>query len=113
MGNGHFWGKLFGIFGNGNNPDAVKIRYSNDGRSGHVWYKSPETEFAMYYELSGGDCIASIDVPSPENWKKATKLPLDRRDEVLEFIGRQVVKDQVSSGNGYFKIEGNWLNIYA
>lgn len=35
------------------------------------------------------------------------------RDEVLTTIGRQIVKDQTSEGVGYFKIEGNWLNIYA
>lgn len=113
MGNGHLWDKLLSIFSPGSNSDAVTIRYTNDGRSGHVWYRSRETEFAMYYEFSGGDCVASIDIPSPENWEKATRLPLERRIEVLEFIGRQVAKDQVSSGTGYFKIEGNWLNIYA
>jgi hypothetical protein len=94
-------------------PNTATIHYSSDGRSGYVHYKSAEASFDMYYEFSGGNCVASIDIPSPETWKKHTGLPLSRRDEVLDFIGRQVVKDQTSGGKGYFKIEGNWLHIYV
>jgi hypothetical protein len=42
-----------------------------------------------------------------------SKFPLARRDEVLNFIGHQVVKDQTTGGRDYFKIEENWLNIYG
>lgn len=93
--------------------EAAKVSYSSDGRSGHVHFQSAEAAFSMYYEFSGGDCVVSINIPSVENWKKHTKLPLARREEVLDFIGQQVVKDQTTGGRGYFKIEGNWLNIYA
>lgn len=95
------------------NNGMPKVSYSNDGRSGHVWYQSHETEFTMYYEFGGGDCVASIDIPGPEDWTKHTGLPLARREEVLDFIGRQVVKDQTTGGKGRFKIEGNWLNVYV
>jgi hypothetical protein len=94
-------------------PEASKVSYSSDGRSGHVHFQSAEAAFSMYYEFSGGDCIVSINVPSTENWKTHTGLPLARRDEVLNVIGHQVVKDQTTGGRGYFKIEENWLNIYA
>jgi hypothetical protein len=100
------------LFGNGES-NTPKVVYSSDGRSGYVHYKSAEASFDMYYEFSGGNAVASIDIPSPEAWKKHTGLPLSRRDEVLDFIGRQVVKDQTSGGKGYFKIEGNWLTVYV
>jgi hypothetical protein len=90
---------------------GAKILYSNNGRSGHVWYRSREAEFAMYFEFSGGDCIASINIPGLEEWQKHTGLPLSQRDEVLDFIGQQVVKDQTTDGKGSFKVEGGWLNI--
>ena len=89
------------------------LRYSSNGRSGYVHYESEETSFEMYYEFGGGNCVASINVPSAEDWEKATGLPLARREEVLDFIGRQVVKDQVSSGNGYFRVEGEWLGVFV
>ncbi len=111
MGNGNFISKLFGFLGG--NSGGTKVSYSNDGRSGHVHYQSPEAKFALYFEFSGGDCVASINIPSPAKWEKETKLPLARREEVLNFIGRQVVKDQTTNGRGHFKIEGDWLNIYV
>ena len=90
-----------------------QISYSSEGRYGHVHYQSPETAFALYYEFGGGNCVACISIPSPASWEAETSLPLARRESVLQFIGQQVVQDQTSSGTGYFKIEGDWLNIYV
>lgn len=112
MKKGNFWDILLGLFG-AKKHKTTQILYSSDGRSGHVHYQSPETEFEMYYEFGGGDCVVCIDIPSPENWEKVTKIPSARRDEVLHFIGQQVVKDQTKGGLGYFKIEDDWLNIYV
>jgi hypothetical protein len=96
-----------------NDPNAARISYSSDGRSGHVHYKSREANFAMYYEFGGGDVVTSIVIPSEKDWLAATGLPLEQREPVLHFIGGQVVKDQTTGGSGSFKIEGNWLNIYG
>jgi len=95
------------------NPNGAKIKYVSEGRSGKVVYESAEATFALYYEFGGGDVVACIDIPSEQNWEKHTGLPLGQRDEVLHFIGKQVAKDQISSGKGSYKIEKNWLNIYA
>ncbi len=91
---------------------TAKVSYSSDGRCGHVHYQSKEGSFAMYYEFGGGDCIASLIIPSKEDWVAKTGIPLERREYVLNHIGQRVVKDQISNGMGSFKIEGNWLNIY-
>lgn len=87
-----------------------KITYASDGRSGQIHYESPETSFSLYYEF-GGDVVACIDIPDPKTWQKHTGLPVERRDEVLNFIGEQIVRDQTQGGS--FKIEGNWMNIYS
>jgi hypothetical protein len=99
------------IFGFDSN--TAKVSYSSDGRCGHVHYLSKEGSFAMYYEFGGGECIGTIDIPSKEDWVAKTGIPLERREAVLNYIGQRVVKDQISSGKGSFKIEGNWLNIYG
>lgn len=96
-----------------NNPNGARIKYVSEGRSGKVVYESAEATFALYYEFGGGDVVACIDIPGEQNWEKHTGLPITRRDEVLHFIGKQVAKDQISSGKGSYKIENNWLNIYA
>jgi hypothetical protein len=99
------------LFGQDNS--TPKIAYSSDGRSGHVHYQSKEADFALYYEFGGGDCVASIYLPKLKEWQKQTGLPPDRREDVLNFIGRQVAKDQTTNGKGWFKIEGDFINIYA
>lgn len=93
--------------------DDPKISYSSDGRSGQVHYRSKAGNFDMYYEFGGGDVVAGINVPSPKDWVAKTGIPLEQREEVLNLIGQQVVKDQTTNGRGSFKIEGNFLNIYA
>ncbi len=90
-----------------------QITYTSEGRSGYVNYKSPEARFSMYWEFGGGDVVTIIYLPSPEEWVAKTGIPLEKREEVLNFIGHQVVKDQTTSGRGSFKIEGNFMNIYA
>lgn len=108
--NGSPFSRLFHVFTRQTGP---KVLYQSQGREGYVWYQSAESKFAMYYEFGAGDCVAIIHIPPPEDWEKATQLPLAQRDEVLGFIGRQVVKDQTSGGKGRFKIEGDLLRIYS
>lgn len=113
MGNGNLLDKLFHLFSGTTNSGDPKVTYSSNGRSGYVHYQSGKAGFAMYYEFCGGNCVAGINIPNVENWEDHTGLSLAHRDEVLDFIGRQVVNDQTSGGKGYFKIEGDWLNIYV
>lgn len=111
MGIGHFFRKLLGS--SSNKTSAPKVSYSSDGRSGYVHYQGPEASFALYYEFGGGNCVACISIPGPKTWEKETGIPPNRREAVLHFIGEQVVKDQTTFGAGYYKIEGDWLNIYV
>lgn len=110
MANRNFFSRLFNVF-SGQKSRGARVSYDEQGRCGYVWYQSAEARFPMYYEFGGGDCIASLSVPGPEDWVQKTGLPLERRDEVLAFVGRQVAKDKTR--NGSFRIEGNWLNIYG
>lgn len=93
--------------------DVPKISYSSDGRSGYVHYRSKAGNFDMYYEFGGGNVVVGINVPSSNDWVAQTGIPLEQREEVLNQIGQQVVKDQTTNGRGSFKIEGNFLNIYV
>ncbi len=113
MKNDSFVSRLFTIFSARTHSGGAKVLYSSEGRHGYVHYKSSAANFSMYYEFGGGNCVVSIDIPSIEHWKTETGLSPEHRDNVLNFIGQQVVKDQTTGGGGYFKIESNWLNIYV
>lgn len=95
-------------------PDQYgrQLTYTNEGRSGYVNYKGPEARFSMYWEFGGGDVVTSISIPSIKKWVSETGITLEKRDEVLNFIGNQVVKDQTINGQGSFKIEGDFIVVY-
>ena len=91
--------------------NAPRVRYTDSGRSGTVHYISKEATLDLSYEFAGGNALAIIDIPKPQNWEAATKTPLSKRDSILNFIGRQVVEDQ-TQGNGSFEFDEDVLTIY-
>src|SRR5215471_14734904 len=88
-----------------------KVSYTSDGRSGTVHYRSKDANLDLWYEFAGGDALAIIDVPSPEEWEARTKTPLSFRDSILTFIGEQIVKDQTLE-KGSFTLDDRFLTIY-
>lgn len=89
------------------------LRYSSEGRGGTVYYQSDVASFSMWWEFGGGKAIAIINIPESKYWETQTGIPLDQRGKVLDFIGQQVLKDQVSSGRGKYEVEGSFLTIYG
>ena len=45
-----------------------QLKYTSEGRSGHVIYKDEVSELSFYFEFGGGDCVAFIDIPDMKNW---------------------------------------------
>lgn len=89
-----------------------KLRYSDYGRGGTVYYESPDAQFDLWWEFAGGDAMVILDIPTPENWATHTKLPLEQREKVLTFIGEQLLEDK-NGGRGYFLIGDNVLTFYS
>jgi hypothetical protein len=65
----------------------------------------------MYWEFGGGDVIALIDVPSPKHWEAKTKIPLEKRLDILHDIGRKTVAAQTADGKGSYVIQDNCIEI--
>jgi hypothetical protein len=78
------------------------LSYSEKGRYGYVTYQDGLTNIPFYYEFGVGD---------KTSWEKETNTPLSRRDEILHFVGENVIKDKYSFGRRY-EIVDNWINIY-
>lgn len=75
-----------------------RIEYLSEGRTGYVIYIEGELQLRFYYEFGGGNCIAVIDIPATEQWEAHTKLPLSRRDDIIDFMAT-TVKNQQASGS--------------
>lgn len=88
-----------------------KVWFSGGGREGEMGYESKEGSFKMYWEMGGNDVLAIISVPSMERWEAATKIPVEKREAILHFIGEKAVEMQTTGGKGSFEIQENHLII--
>lgn len=70
------------------------IEYDDQGRGGYVIYVEGKLRLSFWYEFGGGKCIASIDIPSKENWEKVTGIPLSRREDIIAFTANTVQSKQ-------------------
>lgn len=72
------------------------VGYINKGRSGTVIFYRNDLTIHFPFEFGGGETLAIIDVPTPENWERETKTLLADRQVVLEFVAKRVIRDQAS-----------------
>lgn len=93
-------------------PGGATLRYQNYGRGGTIWYEDGKTTFDMWWEFAGGDALVIVDIPTPAQWPTRTKLPLEKRQEVLTFVGHRLIADH-NGGRGSFVIGENVLTIYG
>lgn len=94
------------------NPHGWKIWFEDTGREGKVGFEGEGQRFRMYWEFGGGDVVTIVHVPSAEEWEQHTKIPLEKRQEILDFIGTETVRQKISA-NGSYKLENNVLLFYA
>lgn len=88
-----------------------KLRYDDQGRSGTIYYESPDANFSTWWEFAGGDALAIVAIPTKEQWEESTKIPLKMRKQVLTFMGEQILEDKVAGGS--FIIGENVLTFYV
>lgn len=88
---------------------GAQVSFSNEGRGGQVFYRGKAGAFAMYWEFGGGDTIAIIDIPSEQHWETQTKIPLEKRMDILHFIGKKTVQVQTTGGKGAYEIQDNCI----
>jgi hypothetical protein len=91
-----------------NNP---ALEYINEGRGGSVIFKNDKTRFSMWWEFGGGDAVAIVNIPTEDKWEDYTRLPLSERKSTLNFIGVQIVLDQLS-GKGTYIIGQDVITFY-
>jgi hypothetical protein len=88
----------------------ARLTYQDMGRGGTIWFENDDTRFDMWWEFGTGDTLAFIDIPNKKLWESRTKLPLEQRDSILQFIAEQVAADQASGTNRYL-IDDSFISI--
>lgn len=73
------------------------LQYTGNVRAGTIIYTEQDLTIEFYHELAGGDYKMYINIPDENDWEKATKTPLERRDEIIKFVAESVCHDKAPS----------------
>ena len=88
---------------------VAHVGYEGNVRAGYVIFYRDDIMLKFPNEMGAGTTLSIINVPTEEHWTSITKLPLEDRLPILEFIGERVVRDQAT---GYkYVIHKDSINI--
>lgn len=87
-----------------------QLSYINNGRGGTVIYKDDISEIKFDFEFGGGNCVAIIFTPTPDEWEYSTKRKFEERDAIIQFVAEQSLRDQVAGG--YYSLYDSYIELY-
>lgn len=92
-------------------PAGARVGTTQDGRSGTVWFACEGAKFDVWWEFAGGNALAIVELPTPEQWTARTGLPSETREAVTAFMGQQLVEQQAPGGS--FQVGDDVLTLYS
>lgn len=82
------------------------LRYEGNFRSGYITYTEGNIVIRFYHEMGGGACHFYIGIPPESAWEAATKTPLHRRADIIEFVAATVQREKAPSWRYEIKADG-------
>lgn len=89
----------------------TKVTITEDGRSGSVSYTESNGTISGWWEFAGGDAIAIVSMGSAGEWKHGHPWAMEKRAEILRFVGEEVVRQKAGGCKAEIDLEGGWINI--
>ncbi|MGV3711326.1 MAG: hypothetical protein ACO1Q7_21070 [Gemmatimonas sp.] len=105
---GNLFDNIRSLFGS-STAMSYRVEISEDGRLGQVRYSEGLTASVFYWEFGGGDTIASISVPTEQQWAKETPWPLERRDEILQRVAAETIRQKCAGCVAEF--DRGWIHL--
>lgn len=90
-------------------PQEAIVLFKNHGRSGTFTYCEPGITIDFISELGFG-CLFYILIPTRQDWEKETGIPVNRRDEIIEYVAQEAQRTQGS--NLVYAIEPATIYFY-
>ncbi|OJV14994.1 MAG: hypothetical protein BGO21_16975 [Dyadobacter sp. 50-39] len=73
-----------------------KLEYTQEGRGGSIYYMEGAIKIQFGWEFGGGNTVVIIFIPNLKYWEAQTGTPIYRRNEILQFLCEQVIRDQAA-----------------
>jgi len=74
-----------------------RIEFEGSYRSGYVTYIEGDLRIRFLHEMYGGEFKFGIEIPEESKWEEVTKVPLARRQEIIEWLAEAVQREQAST----------------
>lgn len=87
------------------------VGYEDHGPTGTVIFYREDLSLRFEREFGGGTTLAIIHVPSTENWVYETRLPLEERMLILEFVAKRIIRDQATDYQ--YQIDDHAIRIFV
>lgn len=81
-----------------------RVSFEGNVRSGTVVYTDGKKTQRFYSEMGGGKCMFYISIPSAANWEKHTPFRLQERNEIVQFVAEETLRQQTSTSGSYYII---------
>jgi hypothetical protein len=95
----------------GTTMSSRRVSISEQGRSGDVVFDEDGHTISGWWEFAGGDAVAIVCMGSADQWQRSHPWAVERRAEILRFVGDEVVRQKAGGCKAEIDLEGGWINI--
>ena len=85
------------------------VKVVERGRYGDLLVKINNDRFTFYWEFGGGDCVATINVPTPSEWGKSKTSRIYNRKLFLTALANEICR--LKCNGCRYQINDSSLNI--
>lgn len=90
---------------------SARVSITEQGRSGDVVYEEEGRSIKGWWEFAGGDAIAIVNMGAASEWVHGHPWAVDRRAEILRFVGQEVVRQKAGGCRAEVDEAGGWITI--
>ncbi len=76
---------------------AWEVKIISKGPYGYIDYIEDGQTHQFFWEFCGGNTVASITVPKPDEWDTEVPWARGRREEILNRVATETIRQQARS----------------
>jgi hypothetical protein len=88
---------------------AWEVRVIMKGWYGDIEYVEDGQTCRFYWEFGGGNALASISVPAPDAWDTEVPWAKGRREEILDRVAAETVRQRAPSA--FIQRKDRFINL--
>jgi len=84
--------------------------FEDQGRGGYLSLRWGSHTARLWYEIAASPALTLLEIPRAEHWEAQTQIPLEQRQQALQFMGEQLLTKHTPGRK--FRIEVDSIVVY-